>query len=86
MASNQSRFSLTLNDRQSCLFRKFHKSKIPANLLLSYYVKILNQPIVGFLYHEFVGSKSFDVHAYFQDLFIGGKFYQFFPIDAAFYD
>ena len=41
---------------------------------------------MGFLYHEFVGSKSFDVHAYFQDLFIGGKFYQFFPIDAAFYD
>ena len=39
---------------------------------------------MGFLYHEFVGSESFDVHAYFHDLFIGGKFYQFFPIDAAF--
>ena len=32
MVGNRSRFSETLNDRQSCLFRKFHKSKNPANL------------------------------------------------------
>ena len=32
MAGNRSRFSETLNDRQSCLFCKFHKSKKPANL------------------------------------------------------
>ena len=41
---------------------------------------------MGFLYHDFVGSECFDVHDYFHDLFVGGKFYQFFPIDAAFYD
>ena len=32
MVGNRSRFSETLNDRQSCLFCKFHKSKNPANL------------------------------------------------------
>ena len=32
MAGNRSRFSETLNDRQSCLFCRFHKSKNPANL------------------------------------------------------
>ena len=32
MAGNRSRFSEALNDRQSCLFCRFHKSKNPANL------------------------------------------------------
>ena len=41
---------------------------------------------MGFLYHDFVGSESLDVHDYFHDLLVGGKCYQFFPIDAAFYD
>ena len=57
---------------------------------LTYYYPIMSRPcnqlIVGFLYHDFVGSECFDVHDYFHDLFVGGKFYQFFPIDAAFYD
>ena len=50
------------------------------------YIEILNQPIVWFLYHVFVGHKSFDVRDSFHDLFVGGKLYQFYPLDAPFYD
>ena len=51
---------------------------------LSYYVEIMNQPFMGFLYHVLVGRESFDVRDYFHDLFVGGKFYLFFPLDAPF--
>ena len=62
------------------------KNPTKPNYHKNYYVEILNQPIVGFLYHVFVGRKSFYVHDYFHDLFVGGTFYQFYPLDAPFYD
>ena len=77
--------SMTTN--HAITYKKFTNRKNPGkpNYHTLYYVEILNQPVVGFPYHVFVGRKSFDVRDYFYDLFVGGKFYQFCPLDAPFY-
>ena len=76
--------SMTTN--HAFTYKKFTNRKNPAKLS---YIVLCRDPEpadCGISISRFCWTQSFDVRDYFHDLFVGGKFYQFYPLDASFYD